>query len=411
MIAYSQPIKAVCLCLSVTLIIAVGQLGTSLKPVELEGGGEAMQARIGSSFADMVAGTLSAENTRLKTKESTQTPPTTQRVPPELVEQMETTETTAPTESSEAQPVSVESTSQSAATSLDQNEPANTAVEAVKPKPVLGVPPGAVDRLKTTERLAPVPSAETQMVSVETLAPVALPLSLVTETQRAAPQVTAAARPLSNTATQTPPLSVTSQAPVQPITPSQTQATLKATEPQTLITAALENGTPATTLRPQRRVSEKATKVAAARPKTAAPEPKKSTTKLQQQAKLRAQVGNAKSNNTQGAEAGSKMAKAAALGTSLKKISQSGNAAASNYPGHVMRRIARVPKPRVNNRGTAMISFSVSSNGGLAEATVARSSGSARLDQAALRVVLQAAPFPRPPEGAQRRFSIRIKGR
>ena len=260
-------------------------------------------------------------------------------------------------------------------------------------------------------RIAPVPSAETQMVSVETLAPVALPLSLVTETQRAAPQVTAAARPLSNNATQTPPLSVTSQALVQPITPSQTQATLEATEPQTLITAALESGTPATTLRPQRRVSEKATKVAAARPKTAAPEPKKSTTKLQQQAKPRAQVGNAKSNNTQGAEAGSKMAKAAALETSLKKISQSGNAAASNYPGHVMRRIARVPKPRVNNRDTAMISFSVSSNGGLAEATVARSSGSARLDQAALRVVLQAAPFPRPPEGAQRRFSILIKGR
>lgn len=87
-----------------------------------------------------------------------------------------------------------------------------------------------------------------------------------------------------------------------------------------------------------------------------------------------------------------------------------GNAAASTYPGQVMRHLARVPRPRADTRGAALVQFSISEGGRLASVRVARSSGSTRLDRAALTVVERAAPFPAPPSGAQRSFSVQIKG-
>ena len=59
--------------------------------------------------------------------------------------------------------------------------------------------------------------------------------------------------------------------------------------------------------------------------------------------------------------------------------------------------------------GRAVISFGLSSSGGLRYASVTRSSGNRRLDALALRAVRRSAPFPRPPRGAttgQLRFSI-----
>lgn len=88
-----------------------------------------------------------------------------------------------------------------------------------------------------------------------------------------------------------------------------------------------------------------------------------------------------------------------------------GNAAASNYPGAVMARLSRVSRPSVGTRGSAVVTFSIGPGGRLADIRIARGSGSSRLDRAALQVVRRAAPFPRPPAGAQRRFSITISGR
>jgi periplasmic protein TonB len=88
-----------------------------------------------------------------------------------------------------------------------------------------------------------------------------------------------------------------------------------------------------------------------------------------------------------------------------------GNAAASNYPGLVMRQLSRAGRPRVNARGAAMVAFSIAANGGIASVSLARSSGSAQLDQAALRLVGGAGPFPPPPQGARRSFSVQIQGR
>ena len=87
-----------------------------------------------------------------------------------------------------------------------------------------------------------------------------------------------------------------------------------------------------------------------------------------------------------------------------------GNAAASNYPGLVMRRIQRA-KRRTTVRGVAMVRFRIGAGGGLAGLSLARSSGSDKLDRIALDQVRRAAPFPPPPAGARTSFTVRIKGK
>lgn len=122
--------------------------------------------------------------------------------------------------------------------------------------------------------------------------------------------------------------------------------------------------------------------------------------------------GNADRNARSGSETGAETVKTrAAQSQKAAAGNAAGNAAADNYPGQVMRRISRVPRPRVQVRGEAVIRFSIAANGALAAASVARSSGSAALDSAALAVLQKAAPFPAPPAGARRDYSIRIEGR
>jgi TonB family protein len=111
-----------------------------------------------------------------------------------------------------------------------------------------------------------------------------------------------------------------------------------------------------------------------------------------------------------GQTAGNDQASATSRGTGGES-QETGNAAASNYPGEVMRKLARVRRPSSSARGVAVVAFHVADNGALAGVTIARSSGSPQLDQAALAIVQGAAPFPPPPQGAQRSFSIDIVGR
>lgn len=120
--------------------------------------------------------------------------------------------------------------------------------------------------------------------------------------------------------------------------------------------------------------------------------------------------GTAAQNRQAGTATGSRDGTQAQAGTGGRSQA-AGNAAASNYPGQVMRRLSRVGRPRVGQRGTAVVRFTVAGNGGLASVAIARSSGHGRLDQAALTLVRRAAPFPPPPPGAQRSFQIDIVGR
>ncbi|PLS21300.1 energy transducer TonB [Neptunicoccus cionae] len=192
-----------------------------------------------------------------------------------------------------------------------------------------------------------------------------------------------------------------------------------AAEPQ-LLTSAIE---PLEAVEPQEQTEalvaqdpETAAPRQSARPKARDPEKirtalEKPEPKVVKKPAKKAPQGNAKRNNTRGANSGqNKAAEATQTGQRKAQANQSGNAVASNYPGKVMRRIARAGKPRVGTRGTAVIAFSVSTRGTLSAVSVARSSGSAALDQAAVRLIRKAAPFPPPPAGARRQFSIRIKG-
>lgn len=120
--------------------------------------------------------------------------------------------------------------------------------------------------------------------------------------------------------------------------------------------------------------------------------------------------GNADRNTTAGATAGTATAQAVTRGSG-GAASETGNAAASNYPGKVMRHLSRVSRPRVRARGAAVVAFRVADNGDLSGLSLSNSSGSDALDRAAVGVVKGAAPFPAPPSGARRSFTIEIKGR
>ena len=88
-----------------------------------------------------------------------------------------------------------------------------------------------------------------------------------------------------------------------------------------------------------------------------------------------------------------------------------GNAAVSNYPGLVMQKLSRTRRPSAGRRGSAIVGFEVAANGALAGTRILRSSGFGPVDRAALEHVSRAAPFPPPPEGAQRRFQVRYESR
>lgn len=192
----------------------------------------------------------------------------------------------------------------------------------------------------------------------------------------------------------------------QPATPTEA---LKPETSTAITGAAPETAAVSRSLRPQLRDPERA---AEHKPK---PKPKptktaKANTKAKPKPAAKATKGNAQRNARAGESTGTKSAKAKTSGNGGKSKA-AGNAAVSNYPGLVMRKLSRAGKPRVNARGSATVAFSIASSGGLSSARIARSSGSAKLDQAALRIVKSAAPYPRPPSGARRSFSVQIKGR
>ena len=82
-----------------------------------------------------------------------------------------------------------------------------------------------------------------------------------------------------------------------------------------------------------------------------------------------------------------------------------GSAAASKYPGLVQAKVSRsakYPARAKGKSGEALVSFVVGSGGSVSRVTLARSSGNAVLDEAALAAVNRAAPFPPIPEAAGR---------
>lgn len=198
---------------------------------------------------------------------------------------------------------------------------------------------------------------------------------------------------------------ITPNVPLVPVTPSETvpEESVQAAEPQ-----------PSEMLEPVDEAPSAVTRSLRPKPRSAEfeeahkPEPPKPQRTTQSQPKAQPK-GNAQQNARAGSATGSQsQTRSAAQGSGQSQAA--GNAAASNYPGQVMRKISRVPRPRVGSRGTAVVAFRIGGNGGLAGVSIARSSGSSALDRAAVRMIQRAAPFPPPPAGARTSFSINIKG-
>lgn len=79
-----------------------------------------------------------------------------------------------------------------------------------------------------------------------------------------------------------------------------------------------------------------------------------------------------------------------------------------NYAARVRAKVAGNKPPGNGHRGTVVVSFGVSSSGGLTYANVARSSGNGPLDRAALSAVRRAAPFGTPPPGSASRLRFSV---
>ncbi|WP_324751641.1 TonB family protein [Roseovarius sp. Pro17] len=296
-------------------VLVHGALAMALMPdgdVQIDGGAGAPEARLGSSFADMAAGTLKAA----KAVDA-------------------------------AQPVPIEAAQQPI-------------------KPEAGTPPKrpSISPDTTVAALTPIPSLSRALEALKPDIPTA---------GQAQPAATQAER------------------------------TEEMLEFEGEVSAAVTRS-----LRPKRRSEEFESAHERPKPKAAAKAQRKSDPEPKEQPTNR---GNAQQNATAGAATGKATAKAAASGSAGKQPQASGNAAASNYPGLVMHKISRVPRPRAGSRGTAVVGFSVTGGGGLASVHLVGSSGSAQLDRAALQMIHRAAPFPAPPAGAQRSFTINIEGR
>jgi protein TonB len=82
---------------------------------------------------------------------------------------------------------------------------------------------------------------------------------------------------------------------------------------------------------------------------------------------------------------------------------------ASAHRSKVWSALARA-KPRTGERGSATVTFNIGANGALRGARIARSSGNAKIDQAALATVRKAGPFPAPPglKSGAASYSIRM---
>ncbi len=93
------------------------------------------------------------------------------------------------------------------------------------------------------------------------------------------------------------------------------------------------------------------------------------------------------------------------------KAQAAGNAAAANYGGIVMGHLSRIRRQRAPARGEATVAFHIGANGAVSRVRIARSSGHAALDAAAIAHIQRAAPFPAPPPGAQRDFGYIYVGR
>ncbi len=345
--------------LGAALVASVGvhAAGLSLGPVSetvrTVGGATVAEVRIGSAFHDMVQGTPVAAAQSATPVEAVVTPPTEPVRPPER--------TPSPPPTEPAHPV--------------------TPVETAAPQ---GQSPQSVP--PTAHRAAAEP-APASSVGVATRA---LTAAIMPPAASSAPSVAVARAP--NTATPRTAPTAAAAVPAMP-TPSPAPSPVKAADTGPSVTGVEPQGTPPQiSARPRARppVPDDVRPIPATRPATRP-----------------ASRGNADRTRQAGLATGrEQVTRTAPAATATAQATASGASDAANYPGQVMARLARQPVPRLTERGRASVGFTVAAGGGIGTLSIISSSGSATVDRAALAFVRGAAPFPRPPVGAQTRFSV-----
>ncbi|PWK58163.1 TonB family protein [Roseicyclus mahoneyensis] len=260
---------------------------------------------------------------------------------------------------------------------------------------------GTTDPVRTdpvvpvTAEVAPTPSRETlqAVAAAASAAAVVLPTPQPAETA-----VTAPTR--SSTPTATPPSTPAVQAivPIIPAAPTlSTQATAAAPTETVLARDAPVTQTPTVdTPRPQPRADRPAPQ-----PPTSTP-PRQTSPAPQGEAAETRRAG-----DTGGAPQGNAPRTQAGAGGQAA----SDGRAAAEYPQHVNRHLARLNRPDARFDGAAIIAFTIAPDGGLAAVSVAQSSGQPEFDRLAIAHVQRGAPFPAPPEGAQRSYNVTVRGR
>ena len=198
---------------------------------------------------------------------------------------------------------------------------------------------------------------------------------------------------------------LTPQTPTLPRAPVAPTDKIAGTEP--VIVAAATAQTVRPRPRPEPQVARPSSAQPAAQPAEQPPERPAEKAAEQPRASSPGPVETEQRGVAEGAAPGASDAAAAGA----KDAAEAGNAAASNYPGKVMRKINRTRKPSVGVRGTAIVGFKITADGGLGSVQILRSSGESRVDQAALDHLRRAAPFPAPPPGAERRFQVEYVSR
>lgn len=110
--------------------------------------------------------------------------------------------------------------------------------------------------------------------------------------------------------------------------------------------------------------------------------------------------GKNKANRKKGIQEG-KRKKGSISSKSKGKSKNAGNGNLTNYKGRVRRKIYRAFKPgrQRQARRDAIVSFKIRKNGQASSIRLVRSSGNKKLDNAALKAVQRAAPFPQLPNG------------
>ncbi|WP_185983364.1 energy transducer TonB [Aureimonas mangrovi] len=104
---------------------------------------------------------------------------------------------------------------------------------------------------------------------------------------------------------------------------------------------------------------------------------------------------------------------AASQGQSQRQASQgarSNSVSPARWQSQVQARLNRAKRtPRGAGRGTVSVSFTISASGSAGGVRIARSSGNATLDQAAVQLVQRASPFPAPPSGGSVSLTVPIR--